>query len=457
MLELDPEHSAGTLRQILVADEQSSSDEVYPPCHGTSLLMASITADAQRLRTLAPAVCLDLGCGFGVVAAHLSRTLPNAFVLASDVQAAAPRAALRTSRRNGCFIEVLHADLLTCFRPCSIGCAVFHVPYVPTSQEVLDEAMVRADFSATWAGGPRGLGVLERLLPMLRRVLEPAGILYILFYEIAEVTQLLAWNGLHAVPCARYKSPAESLYVLRCTFEIEQPRAAPEIPNEMQKPLPLVLVLDCGSVTNNDATADMPALASAMGLAGSEQAAKHGMNEAWQLARVCRDMDAARYWKIALEAAGSPLSSEDAATVAACEECVASTLRVTFDDTIATATYLKAKGALVGIISNHIVSPPWFQECAKAAGLYELASNESLVIVSQEVETAKPKQSIYEIFFEKLQKIEPTIQPGQLLFIDDKERNVATAQSLGWMGLCFNAAKAKRGALADAIRELGFH
>ena len=49
-----------------------------------------------------------------------------------------------------------------------------------------------ADFSATWAGGPRGLHLLLRLLPMLQRVLRPSGVMYLLFYETVEVSEVLA-------------------------------------------------------------------------------------------------------------------------------------------------------------------------------------------------------------------------------------------------------------------------
>ena len=215
---------------------------------------------------------------------------------------------------------------------------------------------------------------------------------------------------------------------------------------------PRVLVLDCGSVTNNDATADiMPALASAMGAATVEDA-KRGMNEAWRLSRASTN-DALSYWRTALAEAGSPLAAES--QWEACERCVHANLRVKFDDTLATAARLKEQGVTVGIISNHITSPPWFQECAASAGLYELASDQSLVVVSQEVGVAKPDSRIYEIFFERLRRLDPSVQPAELIFVDDKEKNVAAAQALGWSGLCFNATTAAPGELARALANQG--
>ena len=108
------------------------------------------------------------------------------------------------------------------------------------------------------------------------------------------------------------------------------------------------------------------------------------------------------------------------------------------------------------IISNHVTSPPWFQACADAAGLYELASDPSLVVVSQEVEAAKPDRRIYDIFFERLLRLEPRAEPSGLVFVDDKEKNVAAAVALGWQGLTFNATKAGPGELATALAGLGF-
>jgi FMN phosphatase YigB (HAD superfamily) len=222
---------------------------------------------------------------------------------------------------------------------------------------------------------------------------------------------------------------------------------------------PRVLVLDCGSVTNSDATACLPALAAIMGIEPED--AKRGMSAAWALSRSNSNMDAIRFWSTALAEAGRPLGSDDpltpddAATVDACERHIAETLRVSYEDTLATAKRLKTQGVTVGIISNHITSPPWFQECAASAGLYELASDPSLVVVSQEVEVAKPDARIYEIFFDRLRHREPDVQLAELVFVDDKEKNVVAAQALGWQGICYNATTAATGELARGLAALG--
>ncbi|KAL1500506.1 hypothetical protein AB1Y20_013163 [Prymnesium parvum] len=434
MLELGPDDAAAALRRLNYAEEPLRRAGVYAPCHGTALLLAAIAAEAEALRAASPAICLDLGCGSGVVAALLAALLPQSHVIASDILPPAPRAALETAARNGARVAPLCADLLRAFRPRSIDCAAFHVPYVPTSDEILTNAAARADFSATWAGGPRGRGVLLRLLPTLRAALSPSATLYLLFYEADELVDLAAAHGLRAVPIGRFHSSVETLFVLRCTL------AAPR-----------VLVLDCGSVTNADATADLAALAAAMRV--DVDAARRGMAAAWAAARAAPS-DAAAYWRTALHVAGAAAPADDEA-VRRCEAAVHATLRRTHDATLATARHLKARGALVGVLSNHVVSPPWFQACDAAAGLYELASHPSLVVVSQEVRAAKPEPRIYEVFLERLRAVAPGVQPAELLFVDDKEKNVRAARQMGWNALCFDATHAAPGALAAALGRMG--
>ena len=216
---------------------------------------------------------------------------------------------------------------------------------------------------------------------------------------------------------------------------------------------PRFLVLDCGSITNSDATADMAALTAAMG-AATETDAKRGMDKAWAASRANADMDAVRYWTVALTEAGVAAEQVDTAAIERCEACVHRVLSGTFQETIDAAASRKAEGkVMVGVISNHITSPPWFQVCAEAAKLYELASDPSLVVVSQEAGVSKPDPAIFKLFMEKLRALEPAAREEEVLFVDDKEKNVSAAVALGWQGLVFNAATATPGAFATALAQ----
>ena len=208
-----------------------------------------------------------------------------------------------------------------------------------------------------------------------------------------------------------------------------------------------VLVLDCGSITNPDATADMAALTAAMGAATTEDA-KRGMDAAWRSARATADMDATRYWTTALTEAGCSVTP---AAVDACERCVHTVLSTKFDDTLDTAKKLKASGVLVGIISNHVTSPPWFQVCAQSAALYELASDPSLVVVSQVAGVAKPDAGIYNLFHDRLRQKFGEIPASSLWFVDDKAKNVDAARALGWNGVVVNATTTTSGLLPELV------
>ena len=211
-----------------------------------------------------------------------------------------------------------------------------------------------------------------------------------------------------------------------------------------------VLVLDCGSITNPDATADMAALTAAMGAATTEDA-KRGMDAAWRSVRA--DLlpgGPDTYWTTALTEAGViEAGPATRAAVDACERCVHTVLSTKFDDTLDTAKKLKAAGVLVGIISNHVTSPPWFQRCAESAKLYELASDPSLVVVSQNVRVAKPDPAIYNLFHDRLRQKFGEIPASSLWFVDDKAKNVDAARALGWNGVVFNATTTTSGLLPE--------
>ena len=202
MLRLTKQAAAEVLAEVNVMHLSSPkfAERVYGPCDGTALLMAALSADAEAL--CRARVCVDVGCGSGALAAHVARLLPLAAVLAADINSIALSATALTA--NSLPVHVVHMDLLSALRPHSVDVVVFHPPYVPTSAAALVDAAAQAEFQAAWAGGPRGLAVITRLLPMVRSVLSPTGAMYLLFYEVDEISQLLATAGLSAVPVAEY-------------------------------------------------------------------------------------------------------------------------------------------------------------------------------------------------------------------------------------------------------------
>ena len=212
-----------------------------------------------------------------------------------------------------------------------------------------------------------------------------------------------------------------------------------------------VLVLDCGGITNPDCEAGNEAVAIAMGV--SAEAARRGHKAAWAESR--SNPAESGYWLKVFEVAGVPPELRTADRVAACEAALGPALARTYPETLAVARQLKEKGVVVGVISNHLVTPPLFEYCAQGAGLHSLVSDESLLVVSQAVGIGKPDGAIYRLFFERLQAFSPGVTPSELIFVDDKAKNVEAAQAEGWQGIVYNAATAVPGMLAKELAARG--
>ena len=213
-----------------------------------------------------------------------------------------------------------------------------------------------------------------------------------------------------------------------------------------------VLVLDCGGITNPDSDEFLEPCAEAMGVTLAQ--AQKGQKEAWAQTRVTK-RSASSFWNIVFDVAGVAPERRTAATVAACEEAMAAGLRLSYPETLRVIELLKLRGVAIGMISNHIVSPNWFVHCEQGAGLSTLVSHPSLLIVSQEVGVGKPDRAIYERFSAALEALHPGVRPEQLLFVDDKQKNVDAATKLGWKGLCFDSRKAASGDFARALAACG--
>ena len=208
-------------------------------------------------------------------------------------------------------------------------------------------------------------------------------------------------------------------------------------------------MLDCGGITNPDASEFLAGVAAELGVSDAET--KAAWSPAWAASRAT-PQTLESYWRMVFKAVGVEYKYE---TAHACDEIICAGLRQSYPETLELAERLKQKGVCVGMISNHLVNPNWFEHCAEGARLRSLVSDPSLLIVSQAVGVGKPDPRIYDLFFSALRCLHGEANPSQLVFVDDKQKNVDAAMALGWRGLCYDARRAAPGDLARELAALG--
>eukprot|EP01124_Arcella_intermedia_P019377 TRINITY_DN26691_c0_g1_i1.p1 TRINITY_DN26691_c0_g1~~TRINITY_DN26691_c0_g1_i1.p1 ORF type:complete len:214 (+),score=42.56 TRINITY_DN26691_c0_g1_i1:49-690(+) len=112
-------------------------------------------------------------------------------------------------------------------------------------------------------------------------------------------------------------------------------------------------------------------------------------------------------------------------------------LFVPFPGTLDILKTLHQKGVPMGVVSNHLTV--WAEKFLGQLepGLF----HPDLVIISQTVQCYKPQKIIFELFFERVQKVHPHIQKHNILYIDDKSENVNAAKEVGFLSFLWNAEK----------------
>ena len=202
---------------------------VYEPSDDTFLMLDTIDQEASTIAQCQPSVVVEIGSGSGCLIVGLAQALvrhadritpcrPNFF--ASDISAAANAATAQTASANGIIVEVMQMHLLDAMRPGTIDVLLFNPPYVPTSADEAERGQSTHDISATWAGGPRGRLVLDRLLPRLGHLLSPRGRFYLLGVrenDPSDVCVVLQSMGFSCRIVMERRAQNERLFVLEAT------------------------------------------------------------------------------------------------------------------------------------------------------------------------------------------------------------------------------------------------
>ncbi|XP_003737092.1 methyltransferase N6AMT1 [Galendromus occidentalis] len=165
----------------------SAVESVYDPAEDSFLLIDALEIDLDRIRELKPSICLEIGCGSGVVISALAKCVENCTFLATDVNPIAAEAAKFTAQRHlpeqKTCVQTAVADLDSCFLgrlDSKVDLLVCNPPYVPTTET---EALPDDATKLAWAGGPQGTDLVKRLLPRASELLSHRGCFYLLLLK----------------------------------------------------------------------------------------------------------------------------------------------------------------------------------------------------------------------------------------------------------------------------------
>ncbi|CAH8349041.1 unnamed protein product [Eruca vesicaria subsp. sativa] len=160
----------------------SSHREVYEPCDDSFALVDALLTDQTNLINHKPNICMEIGCGSGYVITSLilllKSKLSNIHYLATDTNPLAAKVTTETLEAHGLKADVICTDIASCLETRLAGLVdvmVVNPPYVPTPEyEVGMEGI-----ASSWAGGENGRSVIDRMLPVVDRLLSEKGWFYL--------------------------------------------------------------------------------------------------------------------------------------------------------------------------------------------------------------------------------------------------------------------------------------
>ena len=187
---------------------------VYEPSEDTFLFLDALEHELKYLNNLKPLISLEIGSGSGIVSTFLAKNLQQAKYLAIDINENACAASRETSEENEIDLEIIQSDLLYALRPKSVDIILFNAPYVPSEANEIDSKNV----SAAWAGGENGRVVMDRLFPLIPKILTKHGVFYLVCIKpnkIDEIERLFIDLGFKMDIVLSRRTSIEHLFVLK--------------------------------------------------------------------------------------------------------------------------------------------------------------------------------------------------------------------------------------------------
>ncbi|XP_065834113.1 methyltransferase N6AMT1-like [Oscarella lobularis] len=196
---------------------------VYEPAEDTFLLLDALEQETTFLYDLNPSICLEIGCGSGVVLTFLADLLKShttALYVGTDINCFAARACRETLRKNGFDGDVIVTDLIHSLLPRlmhKVDVLLFNPPYVITSPDEVNGTSI----SASWAGGIDGRQVIDRLLGEVNDLLSVRQAVFYLVLvrenKPEEVIDYLQTQGFSVCTILERKAGSEYLSIVRAT------------------------------------------------------------------------------------------------------------------------------------------------------------------------------------------------------------------------------------------------
>ncbi len=155
------------------------SPEVLVPRPETELLVEDALMET-RDRGLQSAHILDVGTGSGCIAVSLARSLPEANILALDINEKALEIAARNAAKNSVNVRFLKSDLfaeLPQIQEGGFDMILGNPPYVASTDLPRLEPELSFEPRLALDGGQDGLDLLRRLVHDSRTFLKPGGLL----------------------------------------------------------------------------------------------------------------------------------------------------------------------------------------------------------------------------------------------------------------------------------------
>ncbi|XP_023210855.1 hemK methyltransferase family member 2-like isoform X1 [Centruroides sculpturatus] len=200
-------------------------NHVYEPAEDTFLLLDAIEHDLDKIKNLNPVICLEVGCGSGVVITAVAKALNNsALFIATDKNKYATEVTKITSKQNNTEIQIVRTDLVVGLHDRlqrKIDLILFNPPYVVTpSHEVGGESL-----SSSWAGGIKGREVIDRFIPYISDLLSENGLFYLVIIkqnDYMDIARIMKAYDFHCTVVLSRRSGCEHLSVLRFSRNLNE-------------------------------------------------------------------------------------------------------------------------------------------------------------------------------------------------------------------------------------------